>query len=124
MRQYMVRGAYPDEIKPLAGKRLLGCDSCQICCPENRLIRPVEAPRAFQDLFRLEGLLDLERRPALRRQIADAIGANYARTRYLTALAVVAAGNTGQCLDRIAALTDHEDERIRQAARYYTRHGR
>ncbi len=31
-----LKGAIPEELRPLVGNRVYGCDDCQLCCPWNR----------------------------------------------------------------------------------------
>ena len=31
-----LKGAIPEELRPLLGNRIYGCDDCQLCCPWNR----------------------------------------------------------------------------------------
>lgn len=31
-----LKGAIPEELRPLMGNRIYGCDDCQLCCPWNR----------------------------------------------------------------------------------------
>lgn len=38
------RGAIPDEIKPLIGNRIFGCDTCQDVCPWNARVAPHSHP--------------------------------------------------------------------------------
>lgn len=35
-----LKGSIPDELRPLIGNRVFGCDDCQIVCPWNRFARP------------------------------------------------------------------------------------
>ncbi|MFY9328932.1 MAG: tRNA epoxyqueuosine(34) reductase QueG [Georgfuchsia sp.] len=34
-----LKGAIPEELRPLLGNRIYGCDDCQLCCPWNRFAR-------------------------------------------------------------------------------------
>jgi epoxyqueuosine reductase len=35
-----LRGSIPEELRPLIGNRVFGCDDCQICCPWNKFASP------------------------------------------------------------------------------------
>ena len=35
-----LRGAIPEEFRPLIGNRIFGCDDCQLVCPWNKFARP------------------------------------------------------------------------------------
>ena len=39
-----LHGAIPEELRPLMGNRIYGCDDCQQCCPWNRFARPGAEP--------------------------------------------------------------------------------
>lgn len=38
------KSAIPEELRPLIGNRVYGCDDCQICCPWNSFARVAEEP--------------------------------------------------------------------------------
>ncbi len=53
-------GAIPEELRPLLGNRIYGCDDCQSCCPWNRFATPGDpefAPRHGLDSATLIDLL-------------------------------------------------------------------
>ena len=37
-------GAIPEELRPLMGNRIYGCDDCQLACPWNKYARPANDP--------------------------------------------------------------------------------
>lgn len=37
-------GPIPEELRPLIGNRIYGCDDCQLVCPWNKFARPTELP--------------------------------------------------------------------------------
>jgi epoxyqueuosine reductase len=39
-----LRGAIPEEFRPLIGNRVYGCDDCQLACPWNRFAAPASEP--------------------------------------------------------------------------------
>ncbi len=39
-----LKGAIPEEFRPLIGNRIYGCDDCQLVCPWNRFARPSDQP--------------------------------------------------------------------------------
>ena len=41
-----LKGSIPEELRPLIGNRIYGCDDCQLCCPWNRF-----APLTAEDDF-------------------------------------------------------------------------
>jgi len=53
-------GPIPEELRPLLGNRIYGCDDCQLCCPWNRfgqLGDPEFSPRQGLDAARLPALM-------------------------------------------------------------------
>ena len=55
-------GVIPEELRPLMGNRIYGCDDCQLVCPWNRFARPTSVtdfmPRHGWDAPSLVGLMD------------------------------------------------------------------
>jgi epoxyqueuosine reductase len=53
-------GSIPEELRPLLGNRIYGCDDCQLACPWNRFAQPTALPD-FQPRNGLDGadLLEL-----------------------------------------------------------------
>ncbi len=39
-----LKGAIPEDLRPMVGNRVYGCDDCQLCCPWNRFARPSDEP--------------------------------------------------------------------------------
>ncbi len=72
-----LRGAIPEELRPLIGNRIYGCDDCQLVCPWNRFARPSGepdyAPRHELDAPRLVELFAWTEAEFLRRTEGSAI---------------------------------------------------
>ncbi len=39
-----LRGSIPEDLRPLIGNRVYGCDDCQLCCPWNRFAGDADEP--------------------------------------------------------------------------------
>ena len=48
-----LKGAIPEELRPLMGNRVFGCDDCQLVCPWNRFAKPTQEDD-FQPRHRLD----------------------------------------------------------------------
>ena len=72
-----LRGAIPEELRPLIGNRIYGCDDCQLVCPWNRFAHPSGepdyAPRHELDAPRLVELFAWTEAEFLRRTEGSAI---------------------------------------------------
>lgn len=72
-----LRGAIPEELRPLIGNRIYGCDDCQLVCPWNRFAHPSGetdyAPRHGLDAPRLVELFAWTEAEFLRRTEGSAI---------------------------------------------------
>lgn len=53
------KSAIPEELRPLIGNRVYGCDDCQLVCPWNRFARPT-AEEDFQSRNGLDGATMVE----------------------------------------------------------------
>lgn len=52
-------GPIPEELRPLIGNRIYGCDDCQLCCPWNRFARLGDPDFAVRNGLDAAGLIDL-----------------------------------------------------------------
>ena len=72
-----LRGSIPEELRPLMGNRIYGCDDCQLVCPWNRFARatgePDFAPRHGLDAPQLISLFEWNEEQFLRRTEGSAI---------------------------------------------------
>lgn len=48
-----LKGSIPEELRPLMGNRVFGCDDCQLVCPWNRFAKPTQEDD-FQPRHRLD----------------------------------------------------------------------
>ncbi|MEW6166628.1 MAG: tRNA epoxyqueuosine(34) reductase QueG [Pseudomonadota bacterium] len=112
-------GAIPEDLRPLIGNRIFGCDDCQIVCPWNRYAQrsdePDFAPRHGLDAPRLVDLFGWDETEWLQRTEGMALRrTGYAR--WLRNLAV-ALGNAPTSPEVVAALrarAAYPDEIVRE----------
>lgn len=125
-----LKGAIPEELRPLIGNRVFGCDDCQIVCPWNRFARPSEQgdfqPRHQLDSAELTGLFRWSEEEFLSRTEGSPLRrAGYER--WLRNLAV-GLGNAPSSIAVIEALElrrQHPSELVREHVRWaLARHGR
>lgn len=122
-------GAIDEELRPLIGNRIFGCDDCQLVCPWNKFARTTDEPdfRARNDLDRatLADLFAWTEEEFLRRTEGSAIRRSGHR-RWLRNIAV-ALGNAPTTPEVIAALRSREhdeDALVREHVRWALRqHG-
>jgi len=100
-------GVIPEELRPLMGNRVFGCDDCQLVCPWNRFARRAEEtdflPRNGLDQATLLALFAWEEEDFLRRTEGSAIR-RLGHERWLRNLAV-ALGNAPA--DAAALVREH-----------------
>ncbi|MBB6340148.1 epoxyqueuosine reductase [Pseudomonas fluvialis] len=125
-----LKGAIPEELRPLIGNRVFGCDDCQIVCPWNRFARPSEQgdfqPRHQLDSAELASLFRWSEEEFLSRTEGSPLRrAGYER--WLRNLAV-GLGNAPGSIAVIEALElrrEHPSELVREHVHWaLSRHGR
>ncbi|MCW4453889.1 tRNA epoxyqueuosine(34) reductase QueG [Flavobacterium sp. MXW15] len=112
-------GAIPEEMRPLLGNRIYGCDDCQLVCPWNKFARRTDEPdfRARNDLDRatLAQLFAWEEDEFLRRTEGSAIRRS-GHERWLRNIAV-ALGNaptTPAVLQALDSRREHPSALVRE----------
>ena len=125
-----LKGAIPEDLRPLIGNRVFGCDDCQIVCPWNRFARPSEQgdfrPRHQLDSAELASMFRWSEEEFLSRTEGSPLRrAGYER--WLRNLAV-GLGNAPSSIAVVEALElrrDHPSELVREHVRWaLARHGR
>ena len=115
LRHWQVSGQiYPEEIKRKMGNRLIGCDTCQRCCPHN----PPPEGEAHVIPVRLEEILEHPKQAAI--ALRDHIGATITMFNRLLGGACIVAGCTGRIdlLPRLKELTQSPSEAVADHARW------
>jgi epoxyqueuosine reductase len=107
-----LKGSIPEELRPLIGNRIYGCDDCQLCCPWNGdaplTAEPDFTPRQGLDTATLVELFLQEESAVATRHLGSAIG-RIGVERWLRNIAV-ALGNAPTSPEVIAALKSREDD--------------
>jgi epoxyqueuosine reductase len=118
-----LKGSIPEDLRPLMGNRIYGCDDCQLCCPWNRdaplTAEPDFAPRNGLDTATLVELFSWEKSAVAERLAGSAIH-RIGIERWLRNIAV-ALGNAPTSPEVIAALEsrrDDESELVREHVRW------
>ncbi|MGN7725469.1 tRNA epoxyqueuosine(34) reductase QueG [Luteimonas sp. 22616] len=105
-------GSIDEELRPLIGNRIFGCDDCQLVCPWNKFAKTTDEPdfRARNDLDRatLAELFAWTEDEFLRRTEGSAIRRS-GHARWLRNIAV-ALGNAPTTPEVVAALESRRDE--------------
>jgi epoxyqueuosine reductase len=114
-----LRGPIPEDLRPLIGNRIFGCDDCQLVCPWNKFARPTAepdfAPRHGLDAPALIELFAWSEDEFLRKTEGSAIR-RIGHECWLRNIAV-ALGNAPRSAEVIAALrarTDHCSALVRE----------
>ena len=81
----------PEEMRPLTGASLLGCDLCQRVCPRNAALEPIDMPPDVKEALSLKRLLSGEYKAFI-----PLIGRNNARKLRLLNRTALAAANRGR----------------------------
>ncbi|MES2821372.1 MAG: tRNA epoxyqueuosine(34) reductase QueG [Pseudomonadota bacterium] len=107
-----LKGPIPEELRPLIGNRVFGCDDCQMVCPWNRFARPTEQgdfqPRHSLDNVELAALFRWSEEEFLSRTEGSPLRrAGYQR--WLRNLAV-GLGNAPSTLPVLEALDSRRDD--------------
>lgn len=103
-------GAIPEELRPLIGNRIYGCDDCQLICPWNRFAQPGDpefAPRHGLDEARLVELFAWTEAEFNERLAGNPIR-RIGHARWLRNIAV-ALGNAGDSVETRSALASRAD---------------
>ncbi len=124
-----LKGAIPEELRPLMGNRVFGCDDCQLVCPWNRFARQTQetdfAPRHRLDQSELVTLFRWDEAEFLRYTEGSPIR-RIGHERWLRNLAV-GLGNATTSIPVIEALRerlDHPSDLVREHVRWaLARHG-
>ncbi|PKM32019.1 MAG: tRNA epoxyqueuosine(34) reductase QueG [Gammaproteobacteria bacterium HGW-Gammaproteobacteria-11] len=118
-----LKDAIPEDLRPLMGNRVFGCDDCQLVCPWNRFAKPTQeqdfSPRHRLDKASLVSLFLWDEDSFLRNTEGSPIR-RIGHERWLRNLAV-GLGNAPTSLEVIEALKgrlDHPSELVREHVRW------
>jgi epoxyqueuosine reductase len=112
-------GAIDEELRPLIGNRIFGCDDCQLVCPWNKFAKRTDEPdfRARNDLDKatLADLFAWSEEEFLQRTEGSAIRrSGYGRWLRNIAVALGNAPTTPQVLAALASRRDAADDVVRE----------
>ncbi|MDR3418381.1 MAG: tRNA epoxyqueuosine(34) reductase QueG [Nevskia sp.] len=119
-------GSIPEDLRPLMGNRVFGCDDCQLVCPWNRYARlntdPAFAPRHGLDAAKLTELFAWTEQDWLQRTEGMALRrAGYARFLRNLAVALGNAPRSARTRTALAAREHDGDEMVREHVRWALR---
>lgn len=115
LRNWQVSGQiYPEEVREKMGKRLIGCDECQRCCPHNRAPEGETAPIPVP----LKDILNNPKAAAI--ELRKYIGATITMFNRVLGGACIVAGCTGRSdlLPRLLELTESPSEAVAAHAKW------
>ena len=118
-----LKGAIPEELRPLIGNRVFGCDDCQLVCPWNRFAKPTQEDD-FQPRHRLDNSSLVELFMWTEDEfLARTLGSPIRRTGYERWLRNLAVGlgnapSTIAVLEALKARLEHPSELVREHVRW------
>jgi len=116
------KGPIPEDLRPLIGNRIYGCDDCLAVCPWNKFAKataePAFLPRLELTAPRLSDLAQLDDK-AFRELFAGSPIKRIGRNRFIRNV-LIALGNSGDTAQApvVEALTGDEDPMLRDAAEW------
>ena len=118
-----LKGAIPEDLRPLIGNRVFGCDDCQLVCPWNRFAKPTQEDD-FQPRHRLDNSSLVELSMWTEDEfLARTLGSPIRRTGYERWLRNLAVGlgnapSTIPVLEALKARLEHPSELVREHVRW------
>ena len=118
-----LKGAIPEDLRPLIGNRVFGCDDCQLVCPWNRFAKPTQEDD-FQPRHRLDNSSLAELFMWTEDEfLARTLGSPIRRTGYERWLRNLAVGlgnapSTIAVLEALKARLEHPSELVREHVRW------
>lgn len=124
-----LKGSIPEELRPMLGNRVFGCDDCQLVCPWNRFAKPTQeadfSPRHQLDQASLVSLFRWDEATFLRNTEGSPIR-RIGHERWLRNLAVGLGNATNSIVvtEALRGRLDHPSELVREHVRWaLERHG-
>ena len=122
-----LKGAIPEDLRPLIGNRVFGCDDCQLVCPWNRFAKPTQEDD-FQPRHRLDNSSLVELFMWTEDEfLARTLGSPIRRTGYERWLRNLAVGlgnapSTIPVLEALKARLEYPSELVREHVRWALQH--